>query len=158
MSILNNQCSINIQYSIINPILIKMRDQNINYILGIDWGASRIGLAVADDIMRIATGLEDIDEADALEKIKRLDAQYDFEKFVLGVPKHKGFPLKSKFKKFIGGLEGFGKEIIQEDESFSTKVAQVNLSEKNKKGISHGDNVESARLILQGFLDKSPKK
>jgi RNase H-fold protein (predicted Holliday junction resolvase) len=136
----------------------QKRTEDPEYYLGIDWGASRIGLAVADDAMRIATGLEDISATDALEKIKTLDSQYDFKKFVLGVPKHKGFSRKNELEKFLKELAKLGKEVIEEDESFSTKVAQKNLSEKNIKGISHSDNMESARLILQGFLDKRAKK
>lgn len=134
------------------------QSENPKYFLGIDWGASRVGLAIGDDVMKIATGLEEITTEDAVERIKRLDAQYDFAKFILGIPQHKNFAPKKELENFLEKLEGIGKEVVEENESFSTKMAQVNLVNAGRKGVSHGDNVEAARLILQGFLDRTSKK
>jgi RNase H-fold protein (predicted Holliday junction resolvase) len=138
--------------------MISSKSEEPQYYLGIDWGSSRVGLAIADDVMRISTGLEEISAGEALEKIKQLEAQYGFEKIILGVPTHDNFRLKKELENFLRDLKKFGKEIVTENEFFSTKVAQTNLSSGNKRNISHNDNIEAARLILQGFLDKSPKK
>lgn len=133
-------------------------EKETRYFLGIDWGASRVGLAIADGDMRISTGLEEVGSEHCLERIKELDSEYDFQKIVVGRPAHKEFSLTKNFNVFLDELEKMGKQIELENENFSTKLAQANLLQKGKKGFSKNDNIESARLILQGFLDKSSQK
>lgn len=123
------------------------------YFLCIDWGASRCGLAVADTETRIATGVEEVETGDLIEKIRQLNKERIFSKVIIGKASHDGFKTGGKTNSLEEGLKKLGLQVEFEEEFFSTKQAQQNLVATGKKGISKKDNVESARIILQSWLD-----
>ncbi len=134
-------------------------EKNTNYYLGIDWGRSKIGLAIAEDEMRIASAFEELDSKSALSEIRKQNEKFKFEKIILGWTKQGEFLSNSETIKekeeFEKSLKQLGIFVEREEESFSTRLAQQNLSETGQKGISKKDNVESARIILQGWLDRN---
>lgn len=136
------------------------------YYLGIDWGMNRLGLAIADSELGIATVLEDVPTSESINKIRELKKEYIFDKFIFG-----GLALESKFyekkienissgddirnikNKYLKELKGLEIDVVIAEEMLSTKMAQRNLLESGKKRVSKKDNGEAAKIILQGWLD-----
>lgn len=129
-------------------------NEAIKYFLGIDWGAKRTGLAIADNETKIATGLTEIKSEKLLQKIKQLNEQYNFSQVIVGRASHPAFKGKKDIDILAKDLARLGLAVELEEEFFSTKLAQQNLVQAQKKGISKMDNVEAARIILQSWMDK----
>lgn len=138
------------------------------YYLGIDWGLNRTGLAIADDELQIATALGEVETVGLIERIKELQLEYNFREFIFGGLKFGDIfnsadeNIKNQLKsdqqvgkeKCLKDLKKLGIEITIAEEMFSTKMAQQNLLEGEKKKVSKQDNGEAAKIILQGWLDK----
>ncbi len=129
------------------------------YFLAIDYGEKKCGLALAENENKIATAYKIIPTALLVDEIRKISEQRDFAGFIIGKfgayslyqSKHNG-----KIKNLAQELnELFGAEVFFQDEVFSSKLAQKNLV-KAKKSASQ-DDAESARIILQDWLDKKKK-
>lgn len=124
-------------------------------LLGIDYGDSKIGLAIADVESGIATPfgvIKNLGWNNALDEIKKVSDRERIEKIVVGVPVNPQ-ALEStqvdKVNKFISKLSVLtGLEVVGQDERFSTQEAQKLI----EKGKAHDDDL-SAMLILQNYLD-----
>lgn len=123
-------------------------DKKHKYFLGIDWGESRCGLALADSENRIASGLKEIKQRALINELDDLRKKFFVGKIILGEVDNK------KFNQDVLSIKNVGIEVVFENEKFSTLLAQRNLKESNKKEISKNDNIESARIILQTWLDR----
>lgn len=128
----------------------------MKYFIGIDWGIRKIGVAFGDNETNQSFGyglLENNNEIFC--KLDNIANKYESRIFVLGLEYSKVYNDNSeKIKKFAKKLTGkTGKEVIFSEEMFTTREAQNNLKNANKKKISEKDDVESARIILQNFLD-----
>ena len=140
-------------------------------ILGIDYGAKKIGLAKADSQAKLAVPLvtlENKNPADLLQKLQAWCQNERIEKIVVGVPislqpaRRESFlrdkDLQNKQMQevlvFVDWLkENFSLPIEVEDERLTTKLAndlQKDLVKKN------GDDAIAAMLILQTYLDRQP--
>lgn len=125
--------------------------------LGIDYGEKKIGLAIGDDEMSIATPLEIVEETDRGKfayYLNALIAQEDIGVLIVGIPemskeRHKGH--YEKVKEFSNFLQNNSPiPVIEVDESFTTKQAGHLLGTG-----SHGrDDAVAAMLLVQGYLDK----
>jgi RNase H-fold protein (predicted Holliday junction resolvase) len=127
---------------------MMVEKQDNKYFLGIDWGESRCGLALADEENKIASGLEDVKRNDLRDKVFSLKKRFQIEGVIIGKVDSKRFDQDIKI------LEALDLKVSLENEKFSTLLAQKNLAEANKKRISKNDNIESARIILQAWLDR----
>lgn len=127
--------------------------------LGIDYGKSKVGLAVGDDETRMAFqyGVLDNDK-NFLQKLAEIIEKENISKIIIGITNlETEFPSGKK-----DGPRSLGNsvskltkvEVEYQDEMFTTQQAQRNLIEKGVKGIKNFDDQEAARLILQGWLDK----
>jgi putative transcription antitermination factor YqgF len=125
--------------------------------LGIDWGASDIGIAFADGEMRMAFALGTIkNDRDLLPKITEMIAERNVGAVVIGIPSH----VNRKEEEYDG--EKLGKaiqkllpvRIAYQDEMFTTKMAEANLKAMGLKHVSRYDDAEAARIILQEWLDR----
>jgi len=132
-------------------------------ILGIDYGDSRIGLAISDPFGWTAQGLETLSSKnglkDPLERIKEIITQYGVEKIVIGYPLNMDGTEGARTEKtneFIDKLSKLADiEIVKWDERLTTVAAQRTMTEtgvktSKKKGIV--DQI-AAVYILQGYLD-----
>jgi len=125
-------------------------------LLGIDYGDSKIGLAIADVESGVATPfgvIKNLGWNNSIDEIKNLCEKERIEKIVVGIPVNmqeiESEQIK-KIQKFISQLEEkTGLEVEGRDERFSTQEAQK-LIQKNKAN----DDDLSAMLILQGYLDR----
>ena len=132
--------------------------------LGIDYGLSKIGLAVADDEVRIATPHEVIFEdapAKQLAEILYIVKDEGIGIVVIGVPTDragKESSQTSKVREFIAKLRvGLPSDIklAEEDERFSTKMSQKLREDLGKKALRAPDDAVAAACILQSWLDKN---
>jgi len=126
------------------------------YYLGLDWGKSKCGLAIADKENLIANTFKQGTETDIYQNIFDFSQKEKIEKIIIGC--HSDLLKNNKFKKFIKKIEQLKIAIEFENEDFSTQIAQQNLINAQQKKISKRDDIESARVILQGWLDKREKR
>lgn len=133
----------------------------MNRILGIDYGDSRVGVAVSDLLGFGAQGVGTVANKGMTRLISELEkiiAQYRPEKIVVGLPKNMdgtlGFRAEAT-EKFISSLqEVFPGEIIRWDERLTTVGASRYLNETNTRGKKRKNVIDtvSACLILEGYL------
>jgi putative holliday junction resolvase len=132
--------------------------------LGVDLGRVRIGLAVADDLLRAARPLRTIvrrNERADLEAIAAVARDYEVARAVLGLPLNMdgsegpSARLSRDFQPRLAAALGVPVELF--DERLSSFEAETRLRER---GISSKDlrtmvDAEAAAVILQGWLDRS---
>ncbi len=117
-------------------------------LLGIDYGESKVGLAIADSETKLAIPQEVVKSKDLEDKIDYYINQESVEKIIIGLPLGlDGHDTKQTLivKKYIEYLKKkFKVEVIVQDERLSTKEAARD---------GHDDDV-AAMYILQTYLDK----
>jgi putative Holliday junction resolvase len=132
-------------------------------VLGIDFGDSKIGIAVSDPFGWIAQGVETIrwkgDINKPIERIKDIIKAYGAQKCIVGFPLNMNGtigPRGEKTLEFISQLtDKTGIEVIKWDERLTTKAANMVMHEMGMK-TSKKKRVEdqiAAVYILQGYLD-----
>ncbi len=132
-------------------------------VMGIDYGDSRIGIAVSDPFGWTAQGVETINfkgnDEKAIERIVQLIRQYDVERIVVGYPRNMNGtvgPRAEKTDEFIKLLSSrTDKDIIRWDERLTSVAAnrimhEIGTRTAKKKAIV--DQI-AACYILQGYLD-----
>ncbi|HZY09811.1 MAG TPA: Holliday junction resolvase RuvX [Bacteroidota bacterium] len=132
-------------------------------ILGIDYGARRIGIAVSDPLRIIAQGITVVENSPELhDHLRQLIKEYNIEKIVVGMPlslKGEQGSQAGKVEQFIAQLKNnFGLEVIEIDERFTSRIAQqtirsLGVSKKRRQMKEKVDQIAAA-LILQDYLDK----
>jgi putative Holliday junction resolvase len=129
------------------------------HILGIDFGTSKIGLALADTETRLAFAYAMLkNDRDLWDELNEVITKENIQKIVIGKP---GYVLRDN--NGISEAEVFGEEVTEKfgikvffvEEMFTTKSAQQNLREAQKKNVGKIDDAESAKIILQDWLDKN---
>lgn len=129
--------------------------------LGIDFGASRIGVAISDELGILAHPLETIPNNDAfLPKLQKIVLEKGVSAIVVGIPRNMDGsygPAAEKAKLFMSQLktEFPGLQLIAWDERLTTLEAQRLLHAAGrdvKKSRPVIDQV-AAQVILQSYLD-----
>ena len=130
-------------------------------ILGIDYGDSRVGVAVNDLLGITAQGVGTIKNKSRkvlLEELDKIIKQYNPEKIVLGLPKNmdgkEGFRSEATYK-FAEDLKTiFTGDIEYMDERLTTMGASVFLNETNTRGAKRKKVIDtvSACLILETYM------
>ncbi len=135
-------------------------------ILGLDYGTKTVGVAVCDELMLTAQGVETIFRKKpghlrgTCQRIEELIDEYHVEKIVLGYPKNmddsEGFRCQEtlEFKEMLERRTQLPVEL--EDERLSTVAAEDILIEsgvrrENRKSVI--DKI-AACIILQQYLDR----
>lgn len=126
-----------------------------NY-LGLDWGSSKIGVALghAETGVALAYGVLQND-AKLLENIGLLLQTEEVGTVVIGVhtsDRYQGEHEGEKLGKLI--KETFGVEVAYQDEMFTSKMAQSNLIAQGYSQVSAHDDAEAASILLQSWIDK----
>ncbi|MFA5926008.1 MAG: Holliday junction resolvase RuvX [Parcubacteria group bacterium] len=135
-------------------------------ILGIDYGQSKIGLAMADNETRMAFSYGMLkNDKDFLQKLAEIIEKENISKVIIGILSGSIMPRRDQEKdanKPLSESEKLGEflknklkmEVEYQNEMFTTREAQRNLIEKGAKKIKRYDDQEAARIILQSWLDK----
>lgn len=129
-------------------------------ILGVDYGDSRIGLALSDPLKIIASPYKTIPNKGWDSAIESIIQEEEIETFVVGYPiglKGQETAQTEKVIVFAETLKKFKLPIHLEDERLSSVSAQKSLIQQNiKTGHNKGMIDErAAAILLQQFLDKS---
>ena len=136
--------------------------------LGIDYGDSRVGIAISDELNITAQGLETIhhngNDKIVLKRLEELLQMYKVSTFVIGMPINMDGTTGERgeiTKKFIHKLKCKFNTIKIEtiDERLTTVAAHktmnfLNVDKKNKRNIV--DTI-SAVYILEMYINKSSK-
>jgi RNase H-fold protein (predicted Holliday junction resolvase) len=137
------------------------RDDKLKYYLGVDWGLKTTGLAIADSELKIATVLPEVKTEGLIARIKELQKEYKNLTVVFGVleqaekfANRNNHSLQVKKNEILQAIKDVVEEVVVSEEMLTTKIAQQNLLASGKKNVSKKDNSESAKIILQSWLDK----
>lgn len=126
--------------------------------LGIDFGKSKIGIAIADEETKIAFVFGTFRNDNKFwDLAKEICKQKNIKKAIIGIS---GGKIKSENieqqKRFASDFEEKTKVPVEfQEEMFTTKMAQMNLLEKGEKNVSKMDDGEAARIILQSWLERN---
>ncbi len=136
-------------------------------ILGVDYGSRRIGIALSDPLLTIATPLTVVENSPAaFGEIRRLADEYDVERIVVGMP----FTLKGEKGRaavdvdlFVRRLqEETGRQVVLQDERFTSSTARETMIAmgvpKMRRREKSRIDASAAALILQGYLDSLPRR
>ena len=138
-------------------------------ILGLDFGSKTVGVAVSDELLLTAQGVEIIRREkpsklrQTLARIEELVAQYKVEKIVLGYPKNMNntegerCERTKEFKEILEKRTGL--EVILWDERLTTVAADEVMKEMGIRREDRKKYVDeiAAMFILQGYLDFGSK-
>lgn len=135
-------------------------------IMGLDFGAKTVGVAISDPLLLTAQGIEIIRREEenklrrSLARIEELIVEYEVEEIVLGLPKHMNntegvrVELTMEFKDKLERRTGL--PVTLWDERLTTVAADKAMMEaglRRKERRAHVDKI-AACFILQGYLDK----
>ncbi|KKR08548.1 MAG: hypothetical protein UT32_C0001G0068 [Parcubacteria group bacterium GW2011_GWC2_39_14] len=126
--------------------------------LGLDWGKSKLGVALGDDGIKISTPFKIIKfktYSEAIQDLKKLILEEQAGRLVIGRPKNlAGLEFVSNdFENFLTELKKLNLPISFEDERLSTKVAvKKNIERRNHR--NQDDDDLAASEILQSYFDK----
>ena len=131
-------------------------------VLGVDYGDSRIGLAMSDPIKIIASPFKTIlneGNEKCLQVFQSLIKEKDVEAIVVGLPmglKGQETVQTKKVREFANLLYALKLPIHLEDERLSSVSAKKSMIQQNiKTGHNKGlIDQRAAAIILQQFLDK----
>ncbi len=132
-------------------------------VMALDVGTKRIGIALSDYLLMIASGHSYIarqPEEKALKEIEKIAKENNVKKIVVGIPFNMDGTQGAQAqdcKNFSLKITGF--EVIYEDERLTSDAAEENLRAKNidfrkDKGLV---DIESACIILEQYLARNIK-
>jgi putative Holliday junction resolvase len=131
--------------------MIEGNDKNIK-LIGIDWGEKRLGVALADSEVSLATPFA---VAHNLSELLQIIKTEKIDLIVLGEPQKmrgKTDDLDPKFKEFLRLLTAKTKLPIElMDERLTSKNADALLGDKKTKAPR---DAIAAMIILQSYLDQ----
>lgn len=131
--------------------------------LGIDYGESRVGVAISDPFGSIALGvctLQVTGMNDAVSKVLKICKEKEAEEIVVGMPLNMNGTAGEMAERVVKFIEKLGKKIeipiITSDERLSSAMVErtlldADMSRAKRKGVI--DKL-AAQVILQGYLDK----
>lgn len=134
-------------------------------IIGLDFGSKTVGVAVSDELLITAQGVEIINRKSqsklrqTLARIEELIRQYSVEKIVLGFPKNMNNTEGERCEKTLEFKEMLerrtGLEVVLWDERLTTVAADRTMMEAGIRRENRKQYVDqiAATFILQGYLD-----
>ena len=138
-------------------------------IMGLDYGAKTVGVAISDEMLLTAQPVETIKRERAgklrqtLARIETLMKEYDVEKVVIGLPKKRNNEEGDrcdKTREFGDMVERrSGLEVVYQDERLTTVAADAVLAEGGVRKENRKEYIDkvAASIILQGYLDSIRK-
>lgn len=130
--------------------------EHVNF-LGIDWGATNVGISFAESETRMAFAVGTLhNDSDLLQKIGELIFSREIGTVVIGIPSYVNREeVVYEGEKLGADIEHhFPVRIAYQNEMFTTKMAHANLKEQGMRHIARFDDAEAARIILQEWLDR----
>lgn len=139
-------------------------------IMGLDFGSKTVGVAISDELLLTAQGIEIIRRKDenklrqTLARIEELIVEYGVEEIVLGLPKNMNategirVELTNEFKEKLERRTGLS--VHTWDERLTTVAADKAMIEAGIRREKRKEYVDmiAATFILQGYLDYRKNK
>ncbi|KAA0205755.1 Holliday junction resolvase RuvX [Candidatus Uhrbacteria bacterium] len=130
-------------------------------LLGLDYGSSRIGVALGDDVTKVATPWNVIvneDMEDVFLRLHELAAREGAERIVVGIPRPLADQAREtaqakEIRQFIQRLRLDGFDVVEQNETLTSKIAADQVKEMGGRG--KRDDLAAA-AILQAYLDALP--
>lgn len=134
-------------------------------IMGLDVGSKTVGVAMSDPLLITAQSLETITRKSenklrqTYARIEELAAEYEVQKFVVGLPKNMNATegeRAEKSREFADALfRRTGIEVVLWDERLTTVAADRIMMESGVRREHRKEHIDSvaATFILQGYLD-----
>ncbi|MBI5059703.1 Holliday junction resolvase RuvX [candidate division KSB1 bacterium] len=129
-------------------------------LLGLDWGAKRIGVAVSDDrrVLAVGYGIWPAAEPAFSRMLARTVSEEDIEAIIVGYPltlRGEVGPTARAVDRFIADLEARGYHVFRCDERNTTfsaarSLSRAGISERRQRGRI---DMSAAVLMLQSYLD-----
>ena len=132
------------------------------FIIGIDFGQQRIGVAVSDSGKKIAFPLDVIhreNKSYGLKKLKRLLNDREIDSFVVGVPYRENGDLGAESLEVLEYIESlkeyFQVSVVTWDERYTSLIAESAMlsDDVSRKGRRAVIDKLAAQIILQSYLD-----
>lgn len=134
-------------------------------IMGLDFGSKTVGVAISDELLITAQGVEIVRRKSesklrqTLARVEELIQEFQVDKIVLGYPKNmnnsEGIRCEKtqEFKEMLERRTGL--EVILWDERLTTVAADRTMMEASVRREDRKNYVDmiAAVLILQGYLD-----
>lgn len=142
-----------------------MTEESKLRIMGLDYGQATVGVAISDELLITAQGIEVIRRKEenklrqTLQRIEALIKEYNVELIVLGYPKNMNNTIGERAEKseqFAQMLQRrTGLSVILWDERLTTVSAHNAMIEGNVRREKRAKVVDkvAAVFILQGYLD-----
>jgi putative Holliday junction resolvase len=126
--------------------------------LALDVGERRIGVAMAHGNVRIAVPLETLEvNGTEVERITQLVKAEGVTTIVIGYPRNQSGEATAQtayVEKFAAQLKTTAPEIVFQDESLTSVLAEQHLS-TSKRSYTKGDiDAKAAAMILQDYLEQ----
>jgi putative holliday junction resolvase len=126
-------------------------------IVSLDVGEKRIGVAVADNAIRIAVPYDTVfADGDEIKEIRDILSSQQADILVVGYPRNQSGEATAQTKFVLDFVEKLGDvapKIVFQDESVTSVIAEQRLSQ-SKKAFSKSDiDAEAATIILQDYLE-----
>ena len=138
--------------------------------MGLDFGSRTVGVAISDELLLTAQGIEIIERKEenklrrTLARIEELIVEYGVEEIVLGLPKNMNNSLGERASlsmEFREKLERrTGLPVMMWDERLTTVAADKAMMEAGIRREHRKEHVDkiAACFILQGYLDYRKNK
>jgi putative Holliday junction resolvase len=131
-------------------------------IVGIDFGARRIGVAVSDSGV-VATPHSVLrNEGDVIEKIARVGGELDADLYVVGIARRATRAAgEERFRKFADALrQKTCKAVVLWDEALTTVEASEKLraAGRSRRDAEREIDMHAAAVILQSYLDAQARR
>lgn len=132
-------------------------------VIGIDFGLSKVGLAISDPSGIIALPFKVLrykNKEDLLSELQDISKEKDVNKFVIGYPismNYKENEMTKIIDSFKQDMENLDFEVILEDERLSSEYAKKIMIEQDIKVSRNKEMVDltAASIILQTYLDRN---
>lgn len=131
--------------------------QNKN-LLGLDVGTVRIGVAMGDSGVRIAIphGVVDVDGTE-VQSIAELVIANEIDTIIVGFPRNQSGDATDQtsiVEGFVAKLEDLDAEIVYQDESLTSVLAEKRLIAIGKPYTKGDIDSEAAVIILQDYMER----
>jgi len=144
--------------------IIRKELIQIKRIMAVDYGRSRVGIAVSDPLGITARGIETIDRRTAnfgavMDRIKLLCKEFDVETVIVGLPRRtdgKESESEDSARYMASQIEiNVDDKVIMRDERYTTVIAnrimrETGVKQSKKKGMV--DQI-AAEILLQDYLN-----
>ena len=132
------------------------------FLLGIDYGSKKTGLAIGQSVTRNSRPLKVL-YSNYVDEIKKIIYEWDIKKVVIGYPEYKKENnVHKEIKSFANDIQeslNFDIEIIFYDELLTSEMARNSFAEMRNSGVTKKKYSDydyiSASIILQSWINEN---